>query len=93
MPCGHLWKTVENPVDKLRSRARDSTPFVEDKSSTAREALLWQFLDALHEAAQLNAARIERIQFELDTYWNIVDSPLSPTEAIERLRQLRSELT
>ena len=86
--CGQLWTTVDCACGKLASRARDSMPGTKDKSLVPRDPLV----DNLLAAVDLLAARVDGLQYSLDRYWSIIDSPLSPAESIERLRALRDEL-
>lgn len=80
--CGQLWKTpVENqPV----SRARDSISLSKDKSLDSDE-----IVDALVHGLDLVTARVDQIEYQLLQLVSIVDLPLSPAEALERLRELR----
>lgn len=68
-------------------RGRDSTPYEEDKSSS-RDPLV----DALIDAVDALAARVEAVEFRYASLIGVLDRPLSPAESIEELRRLREEL-
>jgi hypothetical protein len=53
---------------------------------------LGDLVDSLIDAVDLLTARVDALRYSHDSYWSVIDSPLSPAEAIERLRQLREEL-
>ena len=82
-----LWTTVDCACGKPAPRAGDSIPEFKDKSLNYAE-----IVDALIDAFDLLTARVDNLEHQLLQLIGIVDLPLSPTEAIERLRQLREEL-
>jgi hypothetical protein len=65
---------------------------VSDLKILDRASDLLAIINAFQHALDVLTARIDAIEYQLFCYWSVVDSPLSPTESIERLRQLRSEL-
>ena len=75
------------PVDNLPPRERDSTPFVEDKSSTERELIV----DALTNSVDVLAARVEALELQYASFLGVLDRPLSPAESVKELRRLKEE--
>lgn len=84
-----LWTTGENPVDKpvSQSALRNAFPFEKDKSFSQGSGEV--FVAALLDAIDVLTARIDAIEGNVLALLSVLDSPLSPTESIHRLRELR----
>lgn len=83
-----LWTTVDCACAKPAGLApARSTPLQE-----INLLYLAELVDALDHAVELLAARVDGLEYRLGACWNVIEAPLSPGEAIERLRQLRDEL-
>jgi len=48
--------------------------------------------DSLADGLDLAVARIEALESQFDQFITILDAPLSPTESLHQLRQLREQL-
>lgn len=83
-----LWTTVDNSCGKPSDLARPrSTPLQE-----INLLYLAELVDALSDAVELLGAKVDGLEYQLDAYWNAVESPLSPTEVVQRLRQIREQI-
>lgn len=49
-------------------------------------------MDALVHAVETLGARVQGLEYQFGQLLAVVDEPLSPTEALERLRQLREQM-
>lgn len=49
-------------------------------------------MDALLDAVELLGARVEALEYQSYAFVAILDQPLSPTESLERLRELREQM-
>lgn len=78
---------VENPCGKPAENADLHHVFERDKSLSLREAVY-----ALLDAVELLGARVEALEYHTDAFVSILDQPLSPTESLERLRELREQM-
>lgn len=89
--CGcaqSLWKPVDNPCGKPAEKLEPAISLERDKSLSKGDPVV----DALVDAVGLLAARVDGLEHQFAAFIGILDSPLSPVESIERLRQLRSEM-
>lgn len=88
MSAQPLWTPVDCSCGKPEALARPrSTPLQE-----INLLHLAQHVDELDHAVELLSARLDGLEYQVDAYWSVIDSPLSPAEAIERLRQLREQI-
>lgn len=78
-PCG-------KPVPDGDGFPPHAPPFQENLS------FLGPVVDALTDAVGNLAARVDSLELLFDQFVSILDQPLSPTESLERLRQLREQL-
>lgn len=83
-----LWKPVDKPCGKPALDANTRSVSKKDKSFYSREAVV----DALTDAVELLAARVEALEYEHLAFLSVLDKPLSPAESLEQLRRLRDEL-
>jgi hypothetical protein len=86
--CGQqrtLWKT---PVENPKNERDDAMSFVKDKSLTARE----DAVDALIHATDVLAARLDAVELIVIELFGILETPLTPQERIDRVREIRGQL-
>lgn len=81
---------VENPCGKPRESSDGfpphTPPFQEDLS------LLGPLVDSIGQGLELIVARVEALEQQVEALFAILDEPLSPTESIQRLRELREQM-
>lgn len=83
-----LWKPVDNPCGKPSEFARArSTPLQE-----INLLHLAELVDALRHAVELLDAKVDALEYQAHAFVSIFDQPLSPTESLERLRELREQM-
>lgn len=83
-----LWTAVDCACGKVNSKTSAAMSLAKDKSLALRDP----FVDELIDAFDLLAARVDAVEYRLDAYWEVINSPLSPAEAIQRLRDLREAI-
>jgi len=80
-----LWKS---PVDNSESERAYAMSFVKDKSLTARD----ETVDALIHANDILAARLDAVEALVTELLGLIETPLTPAERIERIREIREGL-
>jgi hypothetical protein len=80
--------SVDNPCGQPAESADGSPPHT---PPLQKDMFMSAVVDGLAEAVQILGARVDGLEHLMAQYLAIVDQPLSPTECIYRLRQLREE--
>lgn len=89
MSAEDLWTAVDCACGKPAGLAPARSTSLQEINLLYLDGLV----DALSQAVEHLAARLDGLESQLDTYWSVVDSPLSPAESIECLRQLREAMS
>lgn len=89
--AGTLGKPVDNPCGKPQTSPDVSPPHAPPFQENL--SLLGELVDALNDAVTLGNARLDALEAFIDQFISIIDAPLSPQDAIERIRQLRADIS
>lgn len=85
-----LWRTVDRPVDNKRKTGDGFPPHAPPFQE--KSLFLSVLVDALANAVDVLAARVEHLEHQLDQLLAYSDAPLTPDALIARLRELRDGL-